>query len=154
MDVASLNLKFPILGFTTDYDVWGFPSLATFGVCGPRTIKDDMQRGMEIVDGDGRRFQVRSIQKIGRDGFLPIWFLKSLVSVPQYRIRHELEPMPSLSLQEITRRVEAGVRAHPLHWSEEADFDTVLVEQLAKARACKSVAEIFEAMGLDWFAAY
>ena len=154
MDVASLNLKFPILGFTTDDDVWGFPSLDTFGVCGPRTIKDDMQRGMEIVDGDGRRFRVRSIQKIGRDGFLPIWFLKSLVSAPQYRIQHELEPMAPLSLEEIKQRVDTCMKAHPLYWSEEADLDTMLMEQLAKAQACGSVAEIFEVLGLDWFADY
>ncbi len=62
--------------------------------------------------------------------------------------------MPSLSLEEIKRRVETCIKAHPLYWSEEADFDTVLVEQLAKARACGSVAELFEVMGLDWFAGY
>ena len=74
MDIASLNLKFPILGFTTDDDVWGFPSLHKFGLCGPRTIKNDMQRGMEIVDGDGRRYWVREIRKLGRYRSFPIWF--------------------------------------------------------------------------------
>jgi hypothetical protein len=154
MDVASLNLKFPILGFTTDDDVCGFPSLHEFGLCGPRTIKNDMQRGMEIVDCDGRRYRVRSIRKVGRLGSLPIWFLHSLVSTPQYRIQHELEPREPLSLEEIKQRVDVCIRAHPLYWSEEADFDSVLVEQLANAQACGSVAEIFEVLGLDWFASY
>jgi hypothetical protein len=152
--VESLKLKFPILGFTTDDDVWGFPSLREFGLCGPRTIKNDMQRGMEIVDGDGRRYQVRSTRKLGRYRAFPIWFLNSLVSVPQYRIAHDLEPLPPLSLEEIKERVDLCMRAHPLYWSEEAEFDTVLVEQLAKVQACQSVAEIFETMGLDWFQGY
>lgn len=154
MDAASLNLSFPILGFTTDDDIWGFPSLDELSVCGPRTIKDDMQRGMEIVDGDGRRYRVLSIRKLGRSGFLPIWFLKSLVTTPQYRISQELEPMTPLSLEEIKQRVDLCMRAHPLFWSEEADFDTVLVEKRASAQACQSVAELFEDLGLDWFAAY
>jgi hypothetical protein len=154
MDIASLNLRFPMLGFTTDGDLWGFPSLDLFGRCGPRTIKDDMQRGMEIVDSDGRRYRVRSIRKLGRYGSLPVWFLKSLVSTPQYRIQHDLEPMATLSLEEIKRRAAACVEACPLHWSEEADFDTVLVDYLDKVRACGSVAEIFEVLGLDWFVDY
>ena len=154
MDVVSLNLKFPILGFTTDDDVWGFPSVHEFGLCGPRTIKNDMQRGKEIVDGDGRRYRVRSIRKLGRYRALPIWFLKSLLTTPQYRIAHDLEPLGPLSLEEIKQRVHVCMRAHPLYWSEEADFDTVLVEQLANAEACRSVAEIFEVLGLDWFQSY
>ena len=157
MDVGSLNLKFPVLGFTTDDEIWGFPTPETFGVCGPRTIKDDMQRGMEIVDGDGRRYRVRSIGKLGRDGFLPIWFLKSLVMGPLYRISHDLEAMAPLSLEEIKQRVEVCMKAHPLHWSDDADADAndpMLLEQLGKAQACGSVAEIFEVLGLDWFASY
>jgi hypothetical protein len=74
--------------------------------------------------------------------------------VPQYRIKHELEPMEPLSLEEIKQRVDVCMRAHPLYWSEEADFDTVLVEQLANAQACGSVAEILEVLGLDWFQSY
>src|SRR4051812_44848586 len=154
MDIVSLNLKFPILGFTTDDDVWGFPSLHEFGLCGPRTIKNDMQRGMEIVDGEGRRYRVRSIRKLGRYRSLPIWFLNSLVSVPQYRIQHELEAIEPLSLDEIKQRVNLCMRKHPLYWSEEEDFDSMLVEQLANAQACVSVAEIFQVLGLDWFQGY
>ena len=154
MDIASLTLKFPILGFTTDDDVWGFPSLHEFGLCGPRTIKNDMQRGMEIVDGDGRRYRVREIRKLGRYRSFPIWFLSSLVYAPQYRISHDLEPLTPVSLEEIKQRVDVCMKAHPLYWSEEEEFDTVLVEQLANAQACGSVAEIFEVLGLDWFQDY
>ena len=154
MDVASLNLKFPVIGFTTDDDVWGFPSLQTFGVCGPRTIKDGMQDGMEIVDGDGRRFKVRSIRNLGREGFLPFWFLNSLVSTPQYRIEHELEAMPPLLLEEIKQRVVICMEAHPLYWSDDLNYEAMLGEQVANAKACGSVAEIFEVLGLDWFASY
>jgi hypothetical protein len=91
---------------------------------------------------------------LGRYRVFPIWFLKLLVTGPLYRIQHELEPMAALSLDEIKQRVNICMRAHPLYWSEEEDFGTVLDEQLANAQACTSVAEIFEVLGLDWFTGY
>jgi hypothetical protein len=63
--------------------------------------------------------------------------------------------MEPLSLEEIKQRVDICMRAHLLlFWSEEEDFGPVRVEQLANARACGPVAEIFEVLGLQWLQSY
>lgn len=155
MKTAEAEFEFPVLGISSDNDVWAFPDLRRLTKCGPRTLKDGMQEGMELVDARGQRWRVRSVRSLGRaKPVLGLW-LKSLLMAPrQFQIEHDLEALEPLTLQQVQERVCAAMEAHPLFWCEPSECETELPARIADVRATSSVSEIPDALGLDTFEAY
>lgn len=154
MKTGQANFNFPVLGFTPDREIWGFPDLDTLTSCGPRTLKDNTQIGMELIDARGQRWAVRSVRRTGRAGSLPRWLFASLLSTPQFRIEHELEPLEAVSLKEVQERACASLEAFPDDYCLDDERDTVLAPLMAKVRMTKSIGEIHDLLGLDSFMAY
>lgn len=154
MKTADVDFRFPLLGFTPDREIWGFPDTATLTSCGPRTLKENLQSDMELVDIDGRRWIVRSVRRLGRARPLIPWLLSALLSTPQSRIEHELEQLQPVSLGQVQERACASLKAFPQDWGAEDEHDPVLEERLAEVRATRSIAEIHDVLGLDSFMAY
>lgn len=154
MKSSEVEFQFPVIGFTPDRDFWGFPSLDALTSCGPRTLKDDMQRDMELVDAAGRRWIVRGVRKIGRKGPLLRWFFSSLLSTPQYRIEQELEPLAPVSLKELKARACASLEATSEYYCAEDEREEILDPLMAQVRAATSTAAIYELLGLDTFESY
>ena len=109
MKTSEANFHFPVLGFTPDREIWGFSDLNTLTSCGPRTLKDNMQAGMELIDVDGRRWVVRSVRRTGRAEPLLAWLVSCVLSTPQSRIEHELDAMDPVALENIKARVCAAM---------------------------------------------
>jgi hypothetical protein len=94
MKTAEANFHFPVLGFTPDKEIWGFPDLNRLTRCGPRTLKSGLQTGMELIDADGRRWIVRDVRRTGRPGSLLPWLVSiAFTGCPQSRIEHQLDPL-------------------------------------------------------------
>jgi len=155
MKTGEADCRFPVLGFTTDRDIWGFLDLNGLTTCGPLTLKDDMQAGMELVDADGRRWVVRSIRRLGpaKSG------LKGLVEPLLFgkrtsRIEHELEALAPLSLADVQARACDAMAAHPDFWCEDDERDTVLPARQAEVRSTTTIEAIHELLGLDSFHSY
>ena len=53
MKSTEADMLFPVLGFTPDGDIWGFADLSTLTSCGPLTLKENLQRDLELVDSSG-----------------------------------------------------------------------------------------------------
>jgi len=151
MKTAQANLHFPVMAFTTDADIWGLPDLDRLTKCGPRTLKEGKQIGMEIIDSQGSRWNVREVRRVGRTGSL---LMVLLTGVPQSRIEQELEILPTVSLEEIKARVVAAIEAHPDFWVAWGDDDAELPEILAGVRGTTSFAELYGKLGLDTFEPY
>ena len=154
MKTPEIKFRFPVLGFTPDQEFWGFPDLNTLTSCGPLTLKDNKQAGMELIDADGRRWIVRSIQRTGRAQPILRWLVAHAVSTPQSRIEQEMDKLPSVSIAEIQARACASLEAFPEDYCADDERAEVLEPLLAKVRSAKSVARIFELLGLDSFMAY
>lgn len=152
MKTAEGQFQFPVLGFTPDAEIWGFPDLDRLTKCGPRTLKDDIQKGMELIDADGRRWVVRSIKRTGRTGslLLPLLFLGK----PQSRIEHELEPLEPVSFGEVQRRTCAAIEAHAdnyCHFTAEEEWETVIEPLLAEVKSTRKMADIYDLLQPDTF---
>lgn len=154
MKTGDANFRFPVLGFTPDREIWGFPDINTLTSCGPRTLKENMQGDMELVDIDGRRWLVRSVQPVGRARSLIPWLLSALLSTPQSRIEHELDQLEPITLGEAQARVCVSLRAFPQDWGAEDGGDPILEQRVAEVGATRSIAEIHDVLGLDSFMAY
>jgi hypothetical protein len=157
MNAIEADIRFPVLAFTTDLDVWRIETLDILTTCGPRTLKENMQAGMEIVDSELNRWTVRSVRRTGRAGpFLPSLLRSLLTGTPQSRIEHELEPLPPTSFETAQARVLAAVEAHPLYWCDdpETDREAVLLPLLGEIRGTRSIADIHKVLGPDDFRAY
>lgn len=154
MKATEINFEFPLLGIGSDNDLWGFSDLRQLTTCGPRTIKEDMQIGLELIDCGGQRWRVKQLRQIGRDGSLPIWWLKSLVSTPQFRVEQELQPLDPLNLNQTIDRVCAAMRAHPEFWCDDYEGGPELDARIAEVRSAVSISAIHEVLGLDTFEAY
>jgi hypothetical protein len=154
MRTAEANFNFPVLGFTPDREIWGFADLATLTSCGPRTLKDDKELGMELIDGDGRRWIVRSVRRIGRGEPLLAWLISHLLSTPQSRIEHELEALEPVALAQIKDRAIASVEATADDYCADDQREEVLEPLIAQLRSATSVSQIFDLLGLDSFMAY
>lgn len=154
MKSAEARFKFPVLGFTPDREIWGFQDLNALTSCGPKTLKDDMQRGMELVDGDGRRWVVRSVRRTGRAEPLLLWLLSSVLSTPQSRIEQELDELEPVSLAEIKERVCASLEAFSQDYCADDEREEGLEPLLAQVRSADSVARIYDLTGLDNFMSY
>jgi hypothetical protein len=154
MRTGDADFHFPVLGFTPDREIWGFPDLSTLTSCGPRTLKDNMQSGMELIDVDGRRWLVRSIRRTGRAKPLMAWLLSCVLSTPQSRIEHELDCVDPVMLEDVKARVCAAMEAFPQDYCEADELETLFHERLASVRAARNIAVIHELLGLDSFMAY
>ncbi|MDP3747164.1 MAG: hypothetical protein Q8Q88_08970 [Phenylobacterium sp.] len=151
MKTAQADFRFPVLGFTTDSDVWGLSDLDALATCGPPTLAEGLQVRMELVDAEGRRWIVNSVLHTGRAGSL----LSRLMPGPApLRIEHELELLAPLSLTDVQARVCEAMRAHPDFWCEDEERDTILPARLAEVTAAAAIADIHEVLGLDSFHAY
>jgi hypothetical protein len=147
--------RFPVLGFTPDREIWGFPDINTLTSCGPRTLKDNMQAGMELVDADGRRWIVRSVRRVGRARPLLWWFVSALLTgAPQSRIEHELEQLETVSLSEVQARTCASLRAFPEDWGAGEVDEAFLEQRIAEVSNTQTIEAIHEILGLDSFMGY
>jgi hypothetical protein len=154
MKTREADCIFPVLGFTPDREIWGFADLNTLTSCGPRTLRNNMQSGMELVDADGRRWVVRSVRRTGRGKPLLAWLISHLLSTPQSRIEHELDVLPGLTLGEVKDRVCASLEAFPEDYCHEDERDTVFAQLIGAVRSAKDIAAIHDLLGLDSFMAY
>jgi hypothetical protein len=154
MKTREADCRFPVLGFTPDREIWGFPDLDTLTSCGPRTLRDNSQSGMELVDIEGRCWVVRSVRRTGRGEPLLAWLISHLLSTPQSRIEHELDAMPALTLDDVKARVCVSLEAFPQDYCHADERDTVFAELLESVRAAKDIATIHELLGLDSFMSY
>lgn len=155
MRASEERFQFPLLGLSPDKDVWGFADMQGLSRCGPRTLRENMQRDLELIDVDGRRWRVASVEVVGRAGSIfTRWLRDLLTGVPQYRIEQELEPLERLALAQVQDRVCEAMEAHPEFWCEDDERDTVLPKRLAEVRATGSIAEIHQVLGLDTFESY
>jgi hypothetical protein len=155
MKTADADLKFPVLGFAADREMWAFADIETLTSCGPLTLKDNMQAGLELIDAEGRRFRVRSIRRIGR--VAPWWktlVMDLLTLKPQSRIEHELEPLEPISLSEVKRRVCTGLEEFSGDYCADDQREEILEPMLAQVRSAKSIAATHDFLGLDSFMAY
>jgi hypothetical protein len=154
MKTREAGFRFPVLGFTPDGEIWGFPDLATLTSCGPRTLKEHSQSGMELVDVEGRRWVVRSIRRLGRGEPLLAWLISHLLSTPQSRIEHELDAMAAMPLDDVKARACASLEAFPEDYGHAEGRDAVFMALLESVRAADGVAAIHELLGLDSFMAF
>ena len=151
MNSAQAGMQFPVIGFTPDRDNWGFKNLEDLTTCGPLTLRNNMQDGMELFDCGCRRWRVRSIRRTGRTGS---WLMMLLTAKPQSRIEHELEPLPALSLSEVKQRTRESLEAHAINYKgfpgDEEEFATML----DGVQRASSISEILETIGADTFESY
>jgi len=150
MQTSEVTFEFPVLGFARGEDLRGFSDLNTLTSCGRSTLRDDLQKGMELVDSQGRRWIVHSIRRVGRAQSWLRWLVAHLISMPQSRIEQELDELPPVSFAELRERVCAAMEAHE---EDYCWYDEALEPILAEVRAAGSVAEIIDRLGLDSFMA-
>jgi hypothetical protein len=163
MKSTDAGIRFPAIGFTPDGGMWGFADLDGLTECGARTLKNNTQSGMELIDSDGRPWVVRSIRRIGRNKPLLPWLVSTVLGGGGgCRIEQELDELAPVTLAEIKVRTCAYVESipdehccdHDQDHEEEHNHEHGPASLLAQVRSANSVAEIRERLGLDWFIAY
>ncbi len=143
------DFAFPVLCFTRDGDIWAVRDAFELTTCGPQTLADGVQVGMDLVDACGHCWRVKSVRQVG---YPPLSLRSFRLFGSRLRcIEHELETMSGLSLEEVQERVCAALDAYPEYWCELADKDTDLPQRKAEVRQTRSIADIHEVLGLDYF---
>jgi hypothetical protein len=154
MKTGEVEFRFPVLGISGDNDLWGFHDYRQLTTCGRRTLRDDMQKDLELVDASGRRWKVTGVRRLGRSrSFLP-WLFWALLAGPNYSIEQDLEPLEALTLDEIKDRVCAAMEAHPEFWCDDPESKAELAKRLKEVRRVKKIAGIDDVLGLDTFEPY
>ncbi len=149
MNCADAGLHYPVLGFTRDLQIWGFKDLDALTRCGPRTLRENYQADMELIDADGRRWRVRTFKRIGRAGS---WLSLLLpFGPPQSRIEHELEAMEPVSIQEVQRRTCASMEAFSENYFDAGEREAEFAPLLAQVNRTRKIADIYELLQPDTF---
>lgn len=154
MKTSEVDLRFPVFGFTPDREMLGFPDLNTLTSCGPLTLKNNLQAGLELIDAEGRRFRVRSVRRIGRAE--PWWktlVIDLLTLKPQSRIEQELESLEPVTLGHLKDRACAWLDEFSINLCADDEREEILVPLLAEVRAAPSSQAIYDLLGLDSFMA-
>lgn len=144
----TVKFEFPVVCFTGDGDMWGFDTPFELMSSGPRTFADGTQIGMEMVEATGRSWRVVSVE---RSGYVPFTWSR-VFRQRLYRVIHQLEPGPTLSLAEVQARVCASFDAFPDYWRDDTTDETAIPARKAEVLAVKSIAEIHSIVGFDYFA--
>ena len=109
---------------------------------------------MEFVDAKGKLWQVQSVRSTSRAGpILTRWLTSLLTGVPQFKLEHNLTPLPTLTLQAIQRRVCEAMEAHPEFWTDDG-YQADLPGRIAEVRATPTISAIHGVLGLDTFESY
>jgi hypothetical protein len=143
MDAMDAGMTFPVLGFTPDGDVWGFPGPGELTECGPATLKEGLYVGLELI--------VRAATRVGA---IPLKSLLHVFSPRLNRVRLEVAEETAVTLEAAKGRVCTAIDAFPQFWSEDVDDPAELLERRRDVLLANSFAEIHEKLGLDWFADY
>jgi hypothetical protein len=151
MKSSEADLQFPVLGFTPDRENWGFPDLDRLTKCGPGTLKENKQVGMELIDAKRRRWRVLSIRRTGRAGSLLSYLW--IFGPPQFRIEQELEELAPISLADARQRMRESVETYSVDYMD-GDDDTEYRSLLEKLGAAGSISEIYELFQPDTFEPY
>lgn len=151
LTTATENFQFPLLGFTTDGDFWGFPDRDILTIADPSVIKGATQDGMVLIDNGGEQWVVRSVRTNGRAQRWGFW---SVVfnNPPAWRVVHEIEKLQPVSLDEIRERCCAAVC---VSWQDSYEADgreEEFAALLAQVRSARDVAHIYDILGIDEFA--
>ncbi len=154
MKTSDVTFEYPILGISGDNDLWGFHDYRQLTTCGRRTLRDDMQRDMELVDAGGRRWKVTGICRLGRSRSLLPWLFWSLLAGSTYSVEQDLEPLEPLTLDEVKDRVCSAMKAHPEFWCDDPESEAELSQRIRKVRRVKKIAGIDDVLGLDTFEPY
>ena len=109
---------------------------------------------MELVDDDGRRWVVRSVRMIGRNGALISWLLWALVSTRQFKIEQELEAVEPMTLIEAQARVCAWMKRLPQDFGAADETDPLFTQRIADVYATRTIGGLLGVLGLDSFMAY
>ncbi len=141
------EFTYPILCFTRDGDIWAVRTSFELTTCGPQTLADGVQLGMDLVDAAGASWRVISVTHVGYAPFS--W--RSIFRPPLRLVEHVLEPGPAAALGDVKERVCGSLDAFPEYWCELADKDTVLEGIKAEVRAAQSIAAVHDVLGLDYF---
>lgn len=149
MKTTDAGFRFPVLGFTNDLQIWGFQDLDRLTKCGPRTLKEGTQIGMELVDADLRRWRVLAVRRTGRTGSLLSLLLP--FGPPQSRIEQELQAIDAISIEEVRRRVCDAMEAHAISYLEGDDPEVEFEPMLASVRRARSITEIYDLIQPDTF---
>ena len=151
MNSSEVNFTFPVLGFPKDGAMYGFPDLDRLTKCGPTTIKDASQLGMELVDASLKRWRVMSVRRTGRAGsFLSLLWI---FGPPQSRVELELEAMPAVTMDEVeARALKAMEIMKEYYYGEEGEKE--YADTLKAIRRTKTVAKIYDLLSPDTFEAY
>ncbi len=156
MDAGEVDFRFPVMGITSDRDLWGFPDLDRLTKCGPQTVKDNDHSSMELIDLEGQRWRVLSVKRLGPVGSLWQQILQRLLyASPQSRIALELESLTPVSLDEVKARACAGLDAFPGYWcADDVEPEPELSERKAALKAATSIQGLHDLLELDTFEAY
>lgn len=152
MLTSEVDFAFPVLGFTPDKEIWGFPDLNRLTRCGPSTVPQGRQIGMELVDAKGRRWIVRAVERVGPAEPFFKNLLNALLSTPQTRIVQHLDTAEPLSIAAVQDKACASLEAFPEDYALYEPED--LAAMLAKVRKTRSVKALFELLTPDTFEAY
>lgn len=151
MNANDVKFKYPVFGFPSDGDLYGFPDLDRLTKCGPSTLKDGMHQGMELVDASLKRWRVLSVRRTGRAGsFLSLLWV---FGPRQSRVELELEAMAPISIEEIQERACMAMEIMKEDYYGE-DGQKEYEDTLKKIRKAKSLARISDLLGPDTFEAY
>ena len=145
---------FPILGFTPDGDLGGFPSLAEFRRCNEHGLKTRRDVGMVLCDDLGRTWTITDVRSLGLQGSaLKRGLARVFASFRIYTVEYTLEPGDTLSLEEIKARVCAAIDKFPGAYFDDAydqdtgewlDMDEYLGRMKARVRQAKDLREMMD----------
>ena len=148
MKSGDADFVFPVLGFTPDGDIWGFPDLDRLTRCGPRTLRDNSQNGMELIDAKGRCWRVTAIRRTGRAGS---WLsLLWMFGPPQSRIEQDLEVRPDVSLEDVQARASAAMKLGKEDYYGK-DGQAEYRSTLRKIGRARSIEKLYELLAPDTF---
>lgn len=149
MKSTEIAFRFPVLGFTPDHEIWGFQDLDQLTKCGPRTLRQDMQIGMALIDADLRQWKVLSVTRTGRAGRW--WDVLRIFGPPQSRIVQDLEALAPVSMAEVRRLACLAMETFSESYLEGDDPAVEFEPRLENIRRAKSVSEIYDLIHPDTF---
>ncbi len=151
MNSSEIKFTYPVLGFSSDGDLYGFPDLDRLTKCGPRTLEDRWHIGMELVDDRLKRWRVLSVRRTGRAGSLLglLW----IFGPPQSRVEFELVDMPPISMKEVQERACKAMEHQKEDYYGE-DGQKEYEDTLKNIGETNSARELYNLLNPDTFEGY
>jgi hypothetical protein len=116
----NIELRYPVIAFAKRNVVHFARNSDDLTICSSRGLKNGFYNGLEIIDSDGKKYEIENAQKVGTKGFL---FGLNILYGQKLRIKLNFSnKIEKENLEELKARINKAFKKDKFFWNSDGSL--------------------------------